>query len=161
VCTQAYFGKWGDEGVVDLAATFSEVIILTASRTLLGAVWLMALPLPWWPSSNGRFLLTSSEVNGIQTGVWEPAQRRSGWLIRGCTHGWPGREVRESMFHQVADLFHDLDMGMLPISVLLPYLPIPAHWRRDRHAFFGLRPCAPAPRVPPRACMHACRRRPG
>lgn len=43
-----------------------------------------------------------------------------------------GREVRESMFHQVADLFHDLDMGMLPISVLFPYLPIPPHWRRDR-----------------------------
>lgn len=43
-----------------------------------------------------------------------------------------GREVRESMFHQVADLFHDLDMGMLPISVLFPYLPIPAHWARDR-----------------------------
>ncbi len=36
------------------------------------------------------------------------------------------------MFHQVADLFHDLDMGMLPISVLFPYLPIPAHWARDR-----------------------------
>ena len=43
-----------------------------------------------------------------------------------------GREVRESMFNQVADLFHDLDMGMLPISVLFPYLPIPAHWARDR-----------------------------
>ena len=40
--------------------------------------------------------------------------------------------MRESMFHQVADLFHDLDMGMLPISVLFPYLPIPAHWARDR-----------------------------
>ena len=38
------------------------------------------------------------------------------------------------MFHQVADLFHDLDMGMLPISVLFPYLPIPPHWRRDRCA---------------------------
>ncbi len=36
------------------------------------------------------------------------------------------------MFNQVADLFHDLDMGMLPISVIFPYLPIPAHWNRDR-----------------------------
>lgn len=43
-----------------------------------------------------------------------------------------GREVREQLFSQVAALFHDLDMGMLPISVLLPYLPIPAHNRRDR-----------------------------
>ena len=38
------------------------------------------------------------------------------------------------MFEQVAHLFHDLDMGMQPISVLFPYLPIPAHWRRDRRA---------------------------
>ena len=38
------------------------------------------------------------------------------------------------MFNQVADLFHDLDMGMLPISVIFPYLPIPAHWNRDRSA---------------------------
>ena len=43
-----------------------------------------------------------------------------------------GREVREQLFSQVTSLFHDLDMGMLPISVLLPYLPIPAHNRRDR-----------------------------
>ncbi|EIE21542.1 sterol 14 desaturase [Coccomyxa subellipsoidea C-169] len=75
---QDYFAKWGDEGEVDFAKTFSELIILTASRTLMG------------------------------------------------------REVRESMFNQVADLFHDLDMGMLPISVIFPYLPIPAHWNRDR-----------------------------
>jgi len=43
-----------------------------------------------------------------------------------------GREVREQLFSQVTALFHDLDMGMLPVSVLLPYLPIPAHNRRDR-----------------------------
>ena len=44
----------------------------------------------------------------------------------------PGREVREQMFNEVTSLLHDLDMGMLPISVLLPYLPIPAHNRRDK-----------------------------
>ena len=36
------------------------------------------------------------------------------------------------MFTQVAELFHDLDAGMLPVSVLFPYLPIPQHRRRDR-----------------------------
>jgi hypothetical protein len=46
----------------------------------------------------------------------------------------PGREVRESMFEQVSELFHDLDAGMLPVSVLFPYLPIPQHRRRDRCA---------------------------
>ncbi|KAH7296629.1 hypothetical protein KP509_26G031400 [Ceratopteris richardii] len=43
-----------------------------------------------------------------------------------------GKEVRDQLFQNVSDLFHDLDNGMLPISVLLPYLPIPAHRRRDK-----------------------------
>ncbi|KAI4373746.1 hypothetical protein MLD38_011831 [Melastoma candidum] len=43
-----------------------------------------------------------------------------------------GREVREKLFDDVSALFHDLDNGMLPISVIFPYLPIPAHRRRDR-----------------------------
>jgi sterol 14-demethylase len=42
-----------------------------------------------------------------------------------------GREVREHLFDRVADLFHDLDMGMQPISVIFPYLPIAAHRKRD------------------------------
>ena len=38
-------------------------------------------------------------------------------------------------------LIHALDVSMLPISVLAPYLPIPAHRIRDQ--------CAPEPlRVP-------------
>lgn len=43
-----------------------------------------------------------------------------------------GREVREKLFDDVSALFHDLDNGMQPISVIFPYLPIPAHKRRDR-----------------------------
>lgn len=42
-----------------------------------------------------------------------------------------GREVREHLFDRVSDLFHDLDMGMQPISVVFPYLPIAAHRKRD------------------------------
>jgi sterol 14alpha-demethylase len=33
---ESYFSKWGDTGVVDLGKSFGELIILTASRTLLG-----------------------------------------------------------------------------------------------------------------------------
>ncbi|GAB4822084.1 hypothetical protein N2152v2_009130 [Parachlorella kessleri] len=82
-----YFSKWGETGVVDLMQVFSDLIILTASRTLLG------------------------------------------------------REVREQMFSQVADLFHDLDDGMRPISVFFPYLPTEFHRKRDAarkqlHAIF-------------------------
>jgi len=35
------------------------------------------------------------------------------------------------MFSRVAALFHDLDAGMLPISVLFPYAPIAPHRARD------------------------------
>ncbi|KAH8522386.1 hypothetical protein Peur_040901 [Populus x canadensis] len=73
-----YFSKWGDSGVVDLKYELEHLIILTASRCLLG------------------------------------------------------REVRDKLFDDVSALFHDLDNGMLPVSVLFPYLPIPAHRRRDR-----------------------------
>ncbi|XP_043707339.1 sterol 14-demethylase-like [Telopea speciosissima] len=73
-----YFSKWGDSGEVDLKYELEHLIILTASRCLLG------------------------------------------------------REVRDKLFDDVSALFHDLDNGMLPISVMFPYLPIPAHRRRDR-----------------------------
>jgi len=43
-----------------------------------------------------------------------------------------GREIREQMFSEVKHLLHDLDAGLLPISVFFPYLPIPKHRARDR-----------------------------
>lgn len=48
------------------------------------------------------------------------------------------------MFDEVAKLLHALDEGMIPISVFSPYLPIPAHFRRDK----CVDPCAMLP--------HAC-----
>ncbi|CAM8947707.1 unnamed protein product [Rhodiola kirilowii] len=73
-----YFSKWGNSGEVDLKYELEHLIILTASRCLLG------------------------------------------------------QEVRDKLFDDVSALFHDLDNGMLPISVIAPYLPIPAHRRRDQ-----------------------------
>lgn len=75
---ELFFKKWGDEGVVDLKVELGGLIILTASRTLLG------------------------------------------------------REVREHLFEQVSELIHELDEGMVPLSVLFPYLPIEPHRRRDK-----------------------------
>ncbi|KAL8556345.1 hypothetical protein ACS0TY_003964 [Phlomoides rotata] len=75
---EEYFLKWGDSGEVDLKNELEHLIILTASRCLLG------------------------------------------------------EEVRNKLFDDVSALFHDLDNGMLPISVIFPYLPIPAHRRRDQ-----------------------------
>ncbi|KAK0592685.1 hypothetical protein LWI29_023587 [Acer saccharum] len=73
-----YFSKWGDSGEVDLKYELEHLIILTASRCLLG------------------------------------------------------QEVCDKLFDDVSALFHDLDNGMLTISVIFPYLPIPAHRRRDK-----------------------------
>ncbi|XP_051180165.1 obtusifoliol 14-alpha demethylase [Lolium perenne] len=75
---EEYFSKWGESGTVDLKYELEHLIILTASRCLLG------------------------------------------------------REVREKLFDDVSALFHDLDNGMIPISVIFPYLPIPAHRKRDQ-----------------------------
>lgn len=33
---QAYFGAWGEEGVVDLKDALAELTVMTAARTLLG-----------------------------------------------------------------------------------------------------------------------------
>ena len=41
---QDYFSKWDQEGTVDFGKTFSELIILTASRTLMGAPRCILLP---------------------------------------------------------------------------------------------------------------------
>ena len=70
---EVYFAKWGDEGEVDLLDVLSELIVLTASRCLLG------------------------------------------------------REIRETLFAEVTTLVHDLDKGMVPLSVFFPYAPIEAH----------------------------------
>lgn len=46
-----------------------------------------------------------------------------------CLHGV---EVRENLCKDVAQLYHDIDGGMQPISTIMPRLPIAAHRRRDR-----------------------------
>jgi len=84
-----------------------------------------------------------SSTNGLvaRRGV----RRKEGPSRRGGQHsvhprscfvrmGWgdAGREIREQMFSEVKHLLHDLDAGLLPISVFFPYLPIPKHRARDR-----------------------------
>lgn len=55
-----------------------------------------------------------------------------------------GKEVRESMQDEIAELIHVLDDGMQLISVFAPHAPIEAHRKRDRareqiqHMFNGI-----------------------
>lgn len=73
-----YFKRWTGEGKVCIRSAMSELIILTASRALMG------------------------------------------------------EEVRENLFEEVSRLYAQLDEGLTAISFFLPYLPIPAHKRRDQ-----------------------------
>ncbi|KAG5175038.1 Obtusifoliol 14alpha-demethylase [Tribonema minus] len=45
-----------------------------------------------------------------------------------CLHG---DDVRENLHHQVAQLYHDLDQGITPVSFFLPNAPIPQHFKRN------------------------------
>ncbi|KXJ88458.1 Cyp51A [Microdochium bolleyi] len=42
-----------------------------------------------------------------------------------------GKEVREKLTAEMADLYHDLDMGFSPVNFLFPWLPLPRNRRRD------------------------------
>lgn len=43
-----------------------------------------------------------------------------------------GKEVRENLDKSFAKLYHDLDSGFTPINFVLPNLPLPNNFRRDR-----------------------------
>eukprot|EP00301_Raphidiophrys_heterophryoidea_P008136 c1305_g1_i2.p1 GENE.c1305_g1_i2~~c1305_g1_i2.p1 ORF type:complete len:345 (+),score=76.52 c1305_g1_i2:107-1141(+) len=76
--TQYFDNHWKSSGEADISKVMADLIILTASRTLLG------------------------------------------------------KEVRENLFEEVSKLLHDLDEGMVPLTVMFPYAPIAAHRKRDK-----------------------------
>lgn len=43
-----------------------------------------------------------------------------------------GREVRERFDTTFATLYHDLDMGLKPINLIMPRAPLWSNWKRDR-----------------------------
>jgi sterol 14alpha-demethylase len=45
-----------------------------------------------------------------------------------CLHG---DDVREQMFKEVSELYHDLDQGLTPLTVFWPTAPTPEHAKRD------------------------------
>jgi len=46
-----------------------------------------------------------------------------------CLHG---DDVREGLFEEVSNLYHDLDKGVTPLSFFFPYAPTEAHRLRDK-----------------------------
>jgi len=45
-----------------------------------------------------------------------------------CLHG---DDVRENMFREVSELYHDLDHGLTPLTVFLPNAPTKEHFKRN------------------------------
>lgn len=43
-----------------------------------------------------------------------------------------GKEVRDNLDKSFADLYHDLDLGFNPLNFVIPNLPIPSNFKRDR-----------------------------
>jgi sterol 14-demethylase len=43
-----------------------------------------------------------------------------------------GKEVRDNLDKSFADLYHDLDLGFNPINFVIPNLPLPSNFKRDR-----------------------------
>lgn len=66
----------------------------------------------------------SIEINAFQT--------MSEITILTASRTLQGQEVRDQMDKSVADLYHDLDMGFTPLNFILPGLPLPANFRRDK-----------------------------
>mmetsp|Transcript_21064 Transcript_21064/g.29507 ORF Transcript_21064/g.29507 Transcript_21064/m.29507 type:complete len:603 (+) Transcript_21064:258-2066(+) len=66
-----------------------------------------------------------------QSGEVDILDLMSEMLILTSSRCLMGKEVRENLFGQIAQLYHDLDQGIQPLSVFLPNLPTPAHRRRD------------------------------
>jgi sterol 14alpha-demethylase len=75
---EEYFARWGQSGTVDLKQQVEDVLLLIASRCLLG------------------------------------------------------KEVRDHMHDEVSSLLRELIGGLHLVSLFFPYLPTPAHRRRDR-----------------------------
>lgn len=48
------------------------------------------------------------------------------------THCLIGREFRERMSEEFAQVYYDLERGITPASYIHPNLPLPSMWRRDR-----------------------------
>mmetsp|Transcript_29131 Transcript_29131/g.56719 ORF Transcript_29131/g.56719 Transcript_29131/m.56719 type:complete len:596 (-) Transcript_29131:148-1935(-) len=67
-----------------------------------------------------------------QSGEVDILDTMSELLILTASRCLMGKEVRETLFTQVATLYHDLDQGITPLSVFAPNLPTPAHLKRDR-----------------------------
>lgn len=59
-------------------------------------------------------------------------QAMSEVIILTASRTLQGKEVREGLDKSFAQLYHDLDSGFTPINFVIPNLPLPSNFKRDR-----------------------------
>lgn len=59
-------------------------------------------------------------------------QAMSELIILTASRTLQGREVRQGLDKSFAQLYHDLDAGFTPINFVIPNLPLPSNFKRDR-----------------------------
>ena len=77
------------------------------------------------------FLAESKMFKG-QNGVFDVVETLGVITIFTASRSLQGKEVRNSFDAGLADLYHDLDMGLIPINFFYPWLPLPVNRRRDQ-----------------------------
>ncbi|WFD00352.1 sterol 14alpha-demethylase [Malassezia yamatoensis] len=82
------------------------------------------------------FLRTDSAFTPLQSGaksvVVDIFKAMSEITILTASRTLQGKEVRESLDKSYAQLYHDLDSGFTPINFVIPNLPLPNNFKRDR-----------------------------
>lgn len=67
-----------------------------------------------------------------QSGIVNIPKNMAELTIFTASHSLQGKEVRNKFDENIADLYHDLDMGFTPFNFMLHWAPLPWNARRDR-----------------------------
>ncbi|KAJ9206637.1 hypothetical protein DTO164E3_878 [Paecilomyces variotii] len=78
-----------------------------------------------------NFISTSAELQG-ETGTLNVPLAMAELTLYTAARSLQGKEIRSKLDSTFADLFHDLDMGFVPINFMLPWAPLPHNRARDR-----------------------------
>jgi sterol 14-demethylase len=77
-----------------------------------------------------NFIQSASCFQGNE-GIFDVVENVSPLTLYTAAASLQGKEVRENLNGELADLYHDLDNSFIPINFALPGLPLPVNRRRD------------------------------
>lgn len=76
------------------------------------------------------YIETGSSFQGA-SGVVDVTKAMSELTLVSAARSLQGEEVRQKLIYEMADLYHDLDLGFQPINFLIPWAPLPHNRKRD------------------------------